>query len=227
MTTILHLHIPRTAGSTLDTEIRAALPDKLCLAFTSMQRLQEIADEGQEIALFSGHFSWGVHEFFEDYLYITVLRNPVDRVISTYDYIRATESHPRYDRYNKHSLRQLLTSPKSSRTHLSNGMVRQICGAGTFGIPVNRFHLERAWEILCRPDVMVGFTDNLDELRERLSARIGRTIPSARKKNVSQRTPVDSATIEMITGLNRWDMELYRRALTRFGGAGDRASCAA
>ena len=42
--------------------------------------------------LVMGHFQYGIHEFLpQEYTYVTIVRDPVERVISHYNYLRQTQ----------------------------------------------------------------------------------------------------------------------------------------
>jgi hypothetical protein len=100
---------------------------------------------------------------------------------------------------------------------LSNGHVRQLRGERQARKKIEKEDLEAAWENLCRSNVVVGFTDHLNEGFAALAIQTGRKIsPCAQKINAAERTPIDEAVAATIRQLNRWDLELYERALRRF-----------
>ncbi len=87
--TLIFLHIPKCGGATLQSIIRRHLSKAetfitvppwekskaLLLGLTEYQR--------NSIKFLTGHFSYGIHEAIPSpATYITMLRNPVDRIIS-------------------------------------------------------------------------------------------------------------------------------------------------
>jgi len=99
----IHLHMPRTGGTTIGTHIRNnhKKEEVLSLDFYRNRSLRsnKIAhnflmklnkEEKSKIKYIIGHgVFYGVHKFFKDrdVRYITFLRNPLDRTISTYNHM--------------------------------------------------------------------------------------------------------------------------------------------
>jgi hypothetical protein len=90
---ILHLHLPKCAGTSLRTSIFQALPENECVEWNSSNPydLNVSKDEfaatlegNPNVRLVSGHFPYGIHTVLkgETYKYITVLRNPINRILS-------------------------------------------------------------------------------------------------------------------------------------------------
>lgn len=92
---IFHLHIPKCAGTSVRTSVFGMLSDNLCLEFNSSDPFNlEISLKEFSLAIsqkpsarfISGHFPYGCHKALgtDKFKYITVLRNPVDRILSAY-----------------------------------------------------------------------------------------------------------------------------------------------
>lgn len=96
MPVLLFLHIPRTAGTTLNRVVRLKVDSKreiLVSAFRPSRSWQQFVAHARSlpperlsrIRYFRGHFSFGIHEHLpKPARYITMLRDPVDRVLSSY-----------------------------------------------------------------------------------------------------------------------------------------------
>src|SRR5512135_3015151 len=93
MDTLIFLHIPKTAGTTF----RSILPanyraEELYnvptnaegqVDFSGLDRLSDV--EKRKIRVLAGHFQYGAHEHLpQKSSYITILRDPVKRIISRY-----------------------------------------------------------------------------------------------------------------------------------------------
>ena len=216
MMTVLHLHVPRTGGISVARALTAALGDREVLRTKKPSDVTAALQRGADVGLVSGHFPWGLHELFADSLYFIVLRDPVERVRSLYDYIRAVPVHRHHKRFSSNTLETLLKQAQV-RTYLSNGQVRQIGALQPGTEKMSEAVLARAWGNICRDDVVVGFTDRIGEGLDRLAARVGRSIPTPRKAmNRVPRSGLDDQVIEDLRRLNELDIELYRRARARF-----------
>lgn len=105
--TLIHFHIPKTAGLTLIDILRRKYKKKLIHltinkynkssdGFTYIKDFINLVDKEKfgDICL-TGHFPYGIHKYIKNkYKYITVLRDPVKRVISDYHYTINTVNHP-------------------------------------------------------------------------------------------------------------------------------------
>jgi hypothetical protein len=217
MKTVLHLHIPRTGGISVSRALSSALSDREIVRGNASDDLRKEAAQRTDIGLVSGHFLFGLHEVLDNFVYFVVLRDPVERVRSIYDFVRMHPIHPQYDRYQASSLADLFADPRVERSQLSNGQVMQVAGFELGGAPVGDLELERAWENLCRDDVVVTTTERIDRGLDELSRRIGRPLPPYRKTmNRVARSPVAPGVIERIADLNRLDAELVRRVREAF-----------
>jgi len=219
MTTVLHLHIPRTGGISVSRALAEALSEREIVRGNSSEDLRNAVKRGADIGLVTGHFRFGLHELLSDFLYFVVLRDPVQRVRSIYDFVRMHPIHPQYERYRASSLAELLADPKVSRSQLSNGQVMQVTGGEMGTRAVGEAELEQAWKNLCRDDVVVATTERINDGLQELSARIGRPLPPYRKAmNRVARSAVGPEVLERITELNRFDIDLLGRVRERFQG---------
>ena len=105
--TLIHFHIPKTAGITLIDILRRKYNEKLLHltinkynkasdGFTYIKDFINL-DHKQDLENFclTGHFPYGIHKYIKNkYKYITVLRDPVERVVSDYHYTINTINHP-------------------------------------------------------------------------------------------------------------------------------------
>jgi hypothetical protein len=211
--------VPRTGGISVGRALTVALGDREIVRANTRSDLAAAVERGADVGLVSGHFPWGLHELLPEHVYFVALRDPVERVRSLYDYIRVVTVHPRHKLFLENSLEGLLKKPKM-RAMLSNGQVRQI-GAWRRGEEeMGPAIMERAWENLCRDDVVVTFTDRIDAGLQLLGERIGKPIPPLRKSmNKVGRTPIGENVLADLRQMNELDSELYRRARQRFGPA--------
>ena len=102
--TLIFVHAPRTGGGTLerilDRQFRRRTPftvegDSAATVQASLARLESMDPAARRaIACLKGHVAFGVHRFLEQPVrYVTLVRDPVDRVVSHYFFTRSTPRH--------------------------------------------------------------------------------------------------------------------------------------
>lgn len=79
-------HIPKTAGSTFRAILENLfLKDEVCPAEIPKELKEEYESGFDNYKLFGGHFSYGsISKYLDDAVWVTFLRNPVERVVSHY-----------------------------------------------------------------------------------------------------------------------------------------------
>jgi len=154
-----------------------------------------------------GHFWFGLHEHVErPWTYVTLLRDPVERVVSLYHYLKLEE---------RMSLEEFAASPPFRE--VDNDQVRRIAGADPEIGGCTREMLETAKENLRRHFAVVGVTERFDETLVLLDRRLGWTKEVASyPRNVNPaRGPTDSLprpVVDAIRARNELDAELHRFA---------------
>lgn len=95
---LFFLHIPKCAGSTLHAAFEREYPPEAIYTVPSVAwndknfaslRDEWSAERRAAIRVIKGHMNYGWHKAFgdDDYEYITLLRHPVERILSFYSYI--------------------------------------------------------------------------------------------------------------------------------------------
>src|SRR2546426_12314755 len=102
--TVIFLHIPKAAGSTFSSVLEARFDPKRTFivrdSVRDVERLKGLTEaERAQLQLITGHLPYGIHEHLsQPFEYITILRNPVERMISHYYYVLRSPDHYLYDR---------------------------------------------------------------------------------------------------------------------------------
>ncbi len=227
---LLFLHIPKTAGMTLRGVLAARVARQATYTIgndinADIDRLREL-DRGrrERIELVIGHMSFGLHAFLAPGArYVTVLRDPVERVLSEYRFLKGNSRHPFHARVRDMTLSQYLDSNITGQA--VNGQTRLLCGShepGRIGIAgreaLSSAHLDQALANLERHFVLAltqeRFEESLLLMARRLRWRrwpffLVRNVSSASTRDAGTRR-VDDDMREAIAERNALDMVLYR-----------------
>jgi hypothetical protein len=224
-------HIPKTAGTTLHNNFRRNFKDDEWLfMFPHASDWKgetlgsvidaEIANSKQNSTrcVFGHLVYWGIHEKLCSQMrprYITVLRDPVERCISLYGFVKSRPEN-RYYRpiaENNWSLGDWL---KYGNIHeLSNGQIRRLLFDGSNDIwlepHLTQEHLEAAKQRL-REFWFVGLTETFDQDSHYLYGKLNfRHFHPPRVVNATVNKPVATAKErEALTEANQLDIELYK-----------------
>lgn len=182
---VVHIHIPRTAGSSLHAHLIGAL-------------------SGSGITLKTGHFFWNDHPPEEGRVFFTVLREPVARVVSALQYIAGNPQHQDHQLYHTGGASAFLNASAT----LSDFQVKALAGRQTLGRPATSLDLASAMLTLRRPDMIV--CSDINEGLGRLAAMTGAEIgPLSEHRNTSERIAYSPEILERIAAMNQHDATLW------------------
>jgi hypothetical protein len=230
---IIFLHVPKTAGTTmLHILNRVYAMERRCLLYPDQTPIAESlaalnADQKLKLQLLAGHVRFGVDKVFtQEARYFTILRDPVERIISTYHHIRReyrvgfrSALHEKAISSTLHEYIVYL----STTINQCNGMTFQMAGDHTNfdklrrndegrlpDVPAEAFDIAKH-NLATRFDV-VGLTERFDESLILLKNTFGwRNIYHYDRNTTSQteRVVLLPETIELIKQTNQLDMDLY------------------
>ena len=230
--TVFFLHIPKCAGSTLSFEIikKQFKPGEFIFFYDQgypvvVDRLKGMSKyEQKKIECIAGHFFFGIHRYYtaRPTTYITILRDPIERVISHYYFVLHSNTHYLHKAVteNNLTLKEFVANKLSSE--FNNGQTRLLAGL-EWNVPFGECNselLDKAKENLETHFTAVGLTERFDEFLRLLNHKLGWKTHFPKKQNVGQnrkkREDIDSDTIAVIERYNQLDMELYRYAQSLF-----------
>ena len=242
---LLFMHLAKTGGTSLRVSLSKAYADRekafvydpadLRGALRQDEFGELPAERRAALRLVMGHFRFGLHRSLDQRSrYVTVVRDPVDRVVSLYYHyvhLRGTWASrvplPGGRRHGdaRQEQARILGEELSledwvfgqRRLAVDNGMTRNIAGRGrvAFGECPDDL-LEEAVEHIERHFAALLITEELDGSLPLLEAITGRSLPAVPRSNVNRKRPsldsIDPRVLSHIRDLNRLDARLYELA---------------
>lgn len=191
---ILHIHIPKTAGTSLRSSLISACDGPVYAhSKEDMENLlRQPESYRHSINLAHGHFVYGFHKHLrEDYLNLFVVRKPKPRIYSFYRYVCSVTDHPLYKKVNGLTFGEFLDlSIKDAqvRGEINNAQVRIISG-----IPKFEDNKHLAFAEACRnaaePTSIVGITEEYPKFLDVLVDRGILPNNKEQKLNVNKKAP--------------------------------------
>jgi len=222
---LIFLHIPKTAGSTFHMILNKRYKsDEIKNLFGSRYSEPEIknfietpVESKKNIRLLKGHMPYGMHNYLpQESKYISVIRNPIERVISQYYYIKKNNYNPLHNLVEKDgmSISEFVSSGIS--VGMNNGHCRFLNG----DLDEYKFNqcddilLDRVKENITTNFIWLGLTERFDESILVLSILLGwESPPYYIRENVSRnrksRDSISKEDLSIIEKYNSLDMKLY------------------
>lgn len=232
----IFLHIPKTAGSTLRTIVyRQYPPEAVCKFYDPQDNhrrsreelIERLKTSDPPPRLVIGHMGFGIHECLDrPFSYFTMLRDPIDRAISTYYFIRRYSPHPLHAQSQQQSLDEFVRSHETvdnSMTRFLSGVKydsqlsqRQLVPPGQ----CSREMLDRAKQNLKQYCKVVGLVERFDESLLLFKQAFGWDNIYYISENVSQNRPrrkeISAEMLRQVELANELDLELYQYGKSLF-----------
>ncbi|MGH8714831.1 MAG: sulfotransferase family 2 domain-containing protein [Casimicrobiaceae bacterium] len=217
----LFVHVPKTAGSSLYSIFRTILqPSELLKLHPNGETLLRINALSERhvtrLRILYGHVDVQLaREILPLQQCVTLLRDPVDRIVSYYAFVKHMNSGLHSELARRTSITQWIDALRLPET--DNGMVRRFSGAlYEAGIGAcTRQMLERAKANLAQ-FALVGLTDRFDEFYALLANRLGLPMRTYVVSKVNTKRPrsdqLRADTLAQLEQRNALDRELYRFA---------------
>lgn len=212
---LIFVHLPKTGGFALHAALERALPagSVLRIGDSAAQQAFAAMRPGQvaPFSMVSGHFT------FEEAKararpgarFATVLRDPVARLVSAFNYMSTWEDHPLHASFRNRGFAEFIAD---SSQELAAEACRQLTGRDTAAeaIPVLESHY-----------ALVGTTARLPDVSQRLHQWLGLAPQVPGRENVTAgqgRMSLTSETCEQLLELTREDRKLFQHFASRHDG---------
>jgi len=217
--TLFFLHLPKAGGTTLYHiinrnhlsnsifHIEATDLEKSLKAYSELSK-----KEKDDLKCIKGHFPFGIHQKLgKAPKYFTMLRNPVERIISHYYYVRNNRNHYLYEQVKEGNI-SLYDYVASDISHeLENGQTKLI--AGDESVKCDQELYEEAKFILNKYFIAVGILEYFNLSLILYKKKLGWKRINYKKRNVTRSKPsleeIDEKTINIIEEKNKFDIYLY------------------
>jgi len=218
---IIFLHLPKCAGTTLSRLIEWEYPARQIYSIDpsyfrwSHRKLMRLPSKRlARMLIFKGHMPFGLHARLpRPATYITFLREPIERVISEYYFMRHHRLHPQYRRLQTLSLEKY-----AAGTPHHNVQTKLVSGRGDYpdflAGDCNDETLALAKNNLAKHFTFAGLTERFDEGLAALKLLFGWNLSRYAHFNVTGRVrpkkdTIPAGTQALIAERNKYDVRLY------------------
>jgi Galactose-3-O-sulfotransferase len=227
--TVIFVHVFRTAGTTLYRIIDRNFSQGSVYTVPengTVEEFKKLSDpHKRRIRVLRGHLGFGLHQSMpQPCAYVTLLREPVERMISYYYFICRTPDHYCYHliRDNQMRLEDFIRCKQDIM--IDNIQTRFLSGLETgYGVgfgQCTRDMLEAAKRNLERHFAVVGLTEGFDSTLLLLKRALGWRRLAYVRHNVTSNRPekrkISQAALDAIAEVNALDTELYEYAQMLF-----------
>ncbi|XP_077980686.1 uncharacterized protein LOC144435917 [Glandiceps talaboti] len=251
---VAFVHLPKSGGTSVEAFLLPIIANSGVFRFSWTQfgvaHCHEFADAALKLSqsttrlLFYSKRTYGLHTFAlqtRPFLYLTWLRDPIDRTVSAYYYIRKMHPtyHVLYDMYvrNSKNLTDFLIKTKNIRiTEFDNHFVRLLqfgsypdvdysfedCCGGELNpanvVEIREEHYLTAKKNLEKNFAFVGITEEFKLSQDMLSYVLGKPAKQAevRVNTNHHKTVITEFERKELERRNYWDIKLYDDAIRIF-----------
>ncbi len=219
------IHIPKTAGTTLTALLDSKFHEKeICPARVGTELVKIPRADLAQYRLFRGHFFYDTGSLLPlGLVYITLLRNPIERVISDYEFMRRcipsrVEGMRNHQKALTMTLKEYVNDPEN--LSMANSQTRHLSLSAYKDSPEQ--WLEAAKQNLTEKFACVGLVEQFQDSMALLSYTFGwnplaeyQNLMVAPSKRLKQEQ-IEPEVLEAIASRNALDIALYDYAKKQF-----------
>ena len=218
----IHLHIPKTGGTTLRDIIQRQYRSEKILMIPKLEESENILKEVStsqinQLKLIQGHLKYGIHNhFYRRAKYFAIIRDPINRVLSTYYYVLSQKNNPQNLSTSNNQMTIYDFVQSGVNPFLINGQTQLISGkTGEIDNPIIESEelFSLAKENIENDFLFLGITEMFDETILILKNMLGWHMPYYSIANRTKKKPnydaVNPTIISFIKEHNQLDIKLY------------------
>ena len=218
----IHLHIPKTGGTTLRDIIQRQYRSEKILMIPKLEESENILKEVStsqinQLKLIQGHLKYGIHNHFHRRAkYFAIIRDPINRVLSTYYYVLSQKNNPQNLSTSNNQMTIYDYVQSGVNPFLINGQTQLISGkTGDIDNPIIESEelFSLAKENIENDFLFLGITEMFDETILILKNMLGWHMPYYSIANRTKKKPnydaVNPTIISFIKEHNQLDIKLY------------------
>lgn len=216
---IIFTHIPKTAGTSFRKEVVEANCSRFYHHKGSLAKgIVRIIKSNPDVV--AGHFAFGIHKFlFSKYRYLSFFREPVDRAISHYYFIRQskypTYEHPKWKDCMNYPIEEIYASRKLAdnlQTRFISG-IRSNRNVSSRDLYLAKKNLDEYYDVF---GIQEYYSESVDIICKQYDWVKPKVDIGSREKKTNTKSPVSEAIREKLKHDHSFDLDLYNYALTKF-----------
>jgi hypothetical protein len=214
---VLFVHIQKTAGMSLYNSMAQWYGGAHSRRFQRsseefrQQFLQLTDDEIARLRLLSGHFElpFWLQRGLSDRFVVSLVREPVERLLSTYRYAKSWPEHRRHDDVGRMTVAEYVDAHIADAAR-HNWQCRKLCGTPEFAAA--KAMVERQVDLLGAVELISLFTDALADV---LDVPLDVRTDNASRDSSPRRDDLDPALIAKLQACNVEDYKLWAHVIER------------